>query len=347
MSFDAVSFTFLRGRRRSRRRTFLAAVRTCALLLGAARLALAQTPATTDTALAQALFNDAKALMASGAMAAACPKFAESYRLDPAQGTLMGLALCHEGLGKNATAWAEFLVVMREAKKSGRADREMFAQEHVAKLEPTLAHLTIVVPEASPPAGFEVRRDGVAITPAVWGTAIPVDPGAHVIEAIAPSKTSWRREVQVGTGAANVSVSVPTLVDATDATAPETAEPSPPTTRHTPSTAFPTAAAVVGGVGVLALGAGSYFGVRALSENSESRADCSPSQCHDAASVATSQDAVRDAWVADVSIGIGVVGLAAGVYLFLRSNAQSHPSEVTLLPQVGPGRGGMALGATW
>jgi RNA polymerase sigma factor (sigma-70 family) len=61
--------------------------------------------------------------MASNDFATACPKFAESYRLDPAAGTLVGLALCNEGEGKSASAWAEFLLVAREAKKSGRRPR--------------------------------------------------------------------------------------------------------------------------------------------------------------------------------------------------------------------------------
>src|ERR1700678_3583891 len=59
-------------------------------------------------AAAEALFDEGKALMAAGNYASACPKFAESNRLDEGIGTSLWLADCFEKNGQTASAWAEF-----------------------------------------------------------------------------------------------------------------------------------------------------------------------------------------------------------------------------------------------
>ncbi|HZU83694.1 MAG TPA: hypothetical protein VE987_12290, partial [Polyangiaceae bacterium] len=84
--------------------------------------------------MAETLFNEGKRRMAAGDFAGACPKLAESYRLDAGSGTLTALAVCHEGLGRTASAWTEFIEVVSEAKQAGRPDREKFAQQHIGAL---------------------------------------------------------------------------------------------------------------------------------------------------------------------------------------------------------------------
>ena len=75
-------------------------------------------PTPEDVALSEALFREGKTLLQEGKFDQACPKLAESHRLDPAGGTLVTLGLCYEGAGKTASAWVVFgdaLVACQEA----------------------------------------------------------------------------------------------------------------------------------------------------------------------------------------------------------------------------------------
>jgi hypothetical protein len=171
---------------------------TLVLLACLATRSVAAQPAANDAAMAETLFEDAKKMMARGDYAAACPKLSESNRLDPGSGTLTALALCHEQEGKTATAWAEFIQVVSEAQQAGRTDREKFARQHLAALEPVLSRLTITVaPETAQLSDLVVRRDQIAVGAAAWGVASPVDPGDHVVEALAPGKKSWSAHVSL------------------------------------------------------------------------------------------------------------------------------------------------------
>src|SRR5262245_23680809 len=109
-------------------------------------------PASADAAAAQALFDEARELMAQGQPRDACPKFEEGQRLDPALGTQLNLANCYERLGKLASAYTWFSRVAAGARAAGQGQRAEVAQARADALRPKLTKLVIVVP-----AGGELR----------------------------------------------------------------------------------------------------------------------------------------------------------------------------------------------
>src|SRR5678816_2011124 len=78
-------------------------------------------------ALAEALFQDGRELLAQGKTQEACVKFASSQHVEPKLGTLLNLAACHEAEGKTASAWAEFTEAAVQAERSNQSERQEFA----------------------------------------------------------------------------------------------------------------------------------------------------------------------------------------------------------------------------
>ncbi|HEY8073961.1 MAG TPA: hypothetical protein VIF62_07625, partial [Labilithrix sp.] len=264
-----------------------------------------------DPVAAQALFDDAKRLMQAGDYAHACPKFAESQKLDPAGGTLIALALCNEGQGKTASAWEEFNEALSEARRDKRADRESAATEHLKKLEPRLVRVRIVAPEI---AGLEVRRDGVLLGSAQWSTPVPVDPGAHVFEARAPKKKTWSASFDVQGEGKVVDVTIPTLADeAQSAIVTPLPPPPPPPNRDPPTHDEPQSdgstqrvlGLALGGVGIVATGIGVVLGVSASSKWSDAQKACPQNKCQTSSQIDAGKSAGS---TADAATAFYVIG---------------------------------------
>lgn len=208
--------------------------------------AAAPTPALADAtadqrAAAQALFDDARRLMGEKKYGDACPKLEESQRLDPGLGTLLNLAECQALTGRTASAWANFLEAAYQAKAAGQTKRENTARARAAALEPRLSRLTILA--VTGPAGghpqtpggkVEIKRDGVVVASSLVGTAVPVDPGEHVVSATAPGKKAWESKVTVKADGHSFTVSVPQLEDAPAEPPPEVKPPPPPEVKPPP-----------------------------------------------------------------------------------------------------------------
>jgi hypothetical protein len=322
-------------------------VRECRHLLGLVALtagaavctdALAQPPASASVRADQ-LFREGKEALEAGRFAEACPKLAESQELDPGTGTLLALALCHEGLGATATASREFAEVAA-ASQAARPDRAALAQKHVTALQASLSTIQILVPSTLR-GRLRVQVDKVDSPEGSWGTPVPTDPGDHTVIAEVPGGRPWKDIVHLRARDHQI-VHVPEL----DTPAPDVAPPPPASTtpgRHT-------AALAVGGVGIASFAIGSVFGILALTEHGDATSLCPTSKCSSAEGVSENSTAESYAWAADFGIGIGLVAMGTAAYLLLtekKDAPRSETSTLRVMPLVGRGTTGLAVGASW
>ena len=270
-----------------------------------------------DEALASTLFKEGRALMEAGDYARACPKFVEAQRLHAATGTALNVGDCFEKTGKLATAWGAFKAAEVLARKNGDAARQAEAARRAELLSPRLPKLAIVVPPAARVPGFELKRDGAVVGEGQWGSSLPVDVGAHTIEASAPGRKAWSTVVRVETDGSTASVEVPVLdVEAVMAA------------QRPFWSAQRVAGLVVGSVGLAGFGLAGGSAAHAASRNSESKQNCSPTDPNFCSEVGLSlrSDAKTAASVSTAATIIGAVALAGGAVIFLTAPARG-PAE--------------------
>lgn len=291
-----------------------------------------------DAAAAEALFSEGKRLMDEGKYAQACPKLAESQRLDPGTGTLLNLATCYEDAGQLASAWSTWLSAASSARTAGQSEREALARDRAAALEPKLGRLTIVVPEDKRPAGLTVSRDGVDLTSATWGSALPTDAGEHKIVVQAPGRETYETTALVENGKTS-EIAIPELAVLPEPP-PEEATPqansgvqdAPPSRGSTKPLGF-----AFLGVGVVGIGVGSVFGIMAIDQNDKSKQNCEPNDITQCNSTGVSQrnDALTYGNVSTVAFIAGAAFATAGVVLVLTS-----PKKASATAAIEPTFGG-------
>ncbi len=299
-----------------------------------------------NAALAESLFREGKKLLDAKNYRQACPKLAESFRLDPATGTLLALAMCHEGDGKTASAWAEYNDVAGRSLKDGRSDRDQAARARAAELEPKLSTLAISVPsEVRGARGLEVRRDGVAGGAAAWDVAVPTDPGEHVVEAIAQGKKAWKATVTVGAGGDKRNVVVSLGDDVPVEAHRETTVPRDSSGAPASLSGTQVGGLVAGGAGVVSLGVGGYFVLHAIQKNKDSKPGCDNQNLCDANSKQDRLDALSAGRLATVTLAAGGALVAVGASLYFLGANHGAPSTgyVRATPVVAGGNLGLVL----
>ena len=299
---------------------------------------------------ADTLFREARVAMQKDDFASAYPKLIESQRLDPAPGTQLNLAQCEEKLGRFAAAFEHY---QNAAKQFPQGDeRIQIAQRGASVCEAFIAKVSIKLPPHTP-RGTKILCDTKEVTQSALAGPIPVDPGDHEVVVRARGHNDSRYPVSLRAGESRDLMTEigPAFIDPGEENAardPAPEEPEKPTDSNTQRYVGYTA----GALGVVGLGVGTAFWLKARSMNNEMvKNGCTDSTCpfgsYNQTELDTKTLAARSAaTTGNIAFGAGALMFAGGLALVL--TAPSKPTgtgaRVSISPVFGTGSAGMGIG---
>jgi hypothetical protein len=223
----------------------------------------------------------------------------------------------------------------------GQADRAEAASARAKRLQPRLTKLSIE--PLQPTQGLTILRNGVAIGPAQWSTAVPVDAGSYRIEADAPGKLHWSGNLVVSGEGQVVRFQVPVLQAAT--LRQPGATPAPGTGPTAPADKGVSTGTIAGltiaGVGVIGIGVGVAFGLIAMSKKNEVDELCPDESKCTTEGIDINDEAKTAGTVSTVAFIAGGVLLVGGIVLWLVAPSGDDVAKI----EIGPTLFGEAPGA--
>lgn len=313
-------------------------------------------PATAPAAPAKPA--DPKALVASGQkkfkasdVAGALADFEAANAAAPSPETDRWIGQCHDSLGHFAEAVAAYERFLAKVPPKMKSEGEEVTKRVAAiKAMPGKVHIEVL------PAGAQLMVDPGG-TPPPAPMAVPADldlaPGHHVLRFAAEGYAPVDKELDVTFGSRQDLRVELTKNEPPPPPAPAVAEVPPPTPAPAPppppQPRSKVPAYVTGGVAVVALGFGTAFGIKALSQSSD---------FNDRPTTQKADDGENNALIADMMFGVAITFGVTSAVLFLSddtpqasSTAQSKsatvatvkkPSKITITPTpyVTPSGGG-------
>jgi hypothetical protein len=282
--------------------------------------------------------TQAQELKKKGELPEALTHYEESLKLDPTKlQTMTELAELEEQLGKLEQARVHWAMARDKAGQAGAAVTKKRAEERLAALEQSTAHLTLqLAPDT--PADAQILLDGAALERATLGTALAANPGDHVVTVKAPGRDDATFPVKLAPGD-NQTLSV--------GPAPKAAPPPPPPPPPSPIVAQKppadegvslstesghtrrTLGIVAGSVGLVGIGAGAVF----WSVGWRDRGHLGP-------------DSDRNITIGQIGVVSGVVLLAAGVVLYVTApSGDAKTARLSVVPTLDIAADRTVLGA--
>jgi tetratricopeptide (TPR) repeat protein len=277
-------------------------------------------PAAADT-----LFREGVALGKAGQYAQAIEKFRASYELDPARGTLLGLAMSEERAGRLADALGHYAALRDLANQAGDRPRVEVAERAMAELEPRVPRLTVLVKGDLPPT-VDIKLNGRQLPRGALGTPLPVNPGTTELAATAPDHQPFQFRAVLGEGERTTVEMELGAPRASPAAAGTAAEPRAASS-HGGWTAGQVGSLVLGAAGLVLLGAGTYLWVSSGDKYDHLVVVCPNNSCP--ASARSEIDAGRNQeTLARVCWITGGLALAAGAtwFFLVRPGRKATPA---------------------
>ncbi len=283
---------------------------------------------------------------------AACSRFRESDRLDPAPGTKLALADCEERRGKVATAWALYRAGLEKLPPDDK--RVAKVRERIERVEPHVPKLTITL-ATDAPKDLVAREGDLLVSGASIGIPLSVDPGEHVftVSSDGYSAATFRIRVEEGKSARLEVAPGPKEAPKSEPIAPPPIAPAPiiapapvesvrGLTTESPSRSH-TGAWIALGLGATLGAGGAVSWILAHQEAATAADHCNDKVrlCDSAGRSAIDRGTLENTLGAVGVIG-GAVGVGVGTWLFATSGGTPSVASVGA-PMVGPGRLGWSL----
>ncbi len=304
------------------------------------RSAIASGPTAGELQAARELFAKAEKDEEAGRWADALDKLRRASTVKTTPGLSFHIALCEEKQGKLVAALADYTAAEQQAQQEGNKEVLDAVADPLRALTARVPTLTVRVP--ADVKDVDLRVDGAPLPSGLWGTAVPVEIGAHDVEARARGRTPFSATVQTAereSKVVEVRLPLPSPAPPPIPSSPApAAAPLASTTEPSPAAGRSRAGAVLATAGAAALaGAGIGAFLVAGGKQSDAQAECATrtTSCDDLRGpVRTFDWLALGAWVA----AAGSAALA--IVLWAQPAGSSPTPKVGLL--VSPGAAGVA-----
>lgn len=262
------------------------------------------------------------------------------------------IGFCQEKIGQYVDALGTYRLALHEAIEAKAKDVEKATQDRITALEPKIPKLTIHRGEGAQVA--EVTMDGLQLGATSVGSAIPANPGPHVLKATAAGRKPFTAEFTLAEGETKtIDLVLPKAPVADNKPPPpqqvviveQPKDTPPPKTSPVKIAGF-----VIGGAGLVSLGVSAVFFAKRGSAISDLDKVCGADRQSCPASAQSTADSGKSAATISTATFIaGLGGLAIGTVMILAAPKPKAPEAPTVgLALGGPGGpGGASLVGTF